>query len=105
MWISIKSHLVRLSEKFVPKSQVKTRNNPKWFNTDIKKSIREKKRAWTKFKETKTQRDEQRYKQIEKMTKNKIRNAKKKLEQEVIGEAKTNPKRFYAYINGARKTR
>ena len=45
------------------------------------------------------------YRQKEKETKNKIKNAKNRLEREVIRDAKENPKRFYAYVNEAKKTR
>ena len=83
-WDSIRGLLVRLTDEHVPESRIRNRNDPKWFNNEIKRSIKEKKKAWTKYKNTKTQRDKDIYKQHEKKTKDKIKQAKNRLEREVI---------------------
>ena len=105
MWNSIRGQLDQLADELVPNSRVKTRNDPKWFTNEIKRSIAKKKKAWTEYKRTKTERDKDAYRQLGKEMKNKIKNAKNKLEREVIRDAKTNPRRFYAYINSARKVK
>ena len=102
-WISIRGELERLTNVCVPNSQIKTQNDPKWMDRDIKKCIREKKKAWTRYKLTKTDRDKDKYRQLEKTTKNKIRNAKNRLEREIVRDAKQNPKRFYSYKKKIKK--
>ena len=105
MWISIKSKIEQLTDEHIPNSLVRNNNDPKWMNGEIRKCLKEKKKAWKRFKTTRTERDRGIYKQWEKKTKDQVKNAKKKLEREVVKDAKNNPKRFYSYINNARKTK
>ena len=105
MWSLIRSKIEQLTDENVPNSLVRNNNDPKWMNGEIRKCLKEKKKAWKRYKMTKTERDKDVYKQWEKKTKDEVKNAKKKLEREVIKDAKNNPKRFYSYINSARKTK
>ena len=105
MWNEIKNVLNELAEKYVPWRETKRRNNPKWFNKEMAKQIVKKRRAWNKWKRTKSGVDKNEYKKMEKSVKRMIKNKKNGLERKIAKESKTNPKAYYSYINSSKKVR
>ena len=105
MWNEIKNVLNDMAEKYVPWRKNKTRNTPKWFNKEMAKLIEKKRRAWNKWKRTKTGVDKIEYQKLEKNVKRMVKNKKNGLERKIAKEAKTNPKAFYSYINSSKKVR
>ena len=105
MWHSIKGHVLKLMNEFIPWKKRKNGKNPPWMDSDVKKCIREKKMAWKKWKETKKEKDREEYKKRVNVTKKKIRKKKNAHERKIAECRKTNPKLYYAFVNQAKKTR
>ena len=91
MWSTIKGAIQNSVERNVPMRRRR------------KRIIKEKKRKWKEWKEKKTEEKKREYKKIETETKSKIRNKKKSFEKKIAKESKTNPKSFFAYVNGRRR--
>ena len=80
-------------EQCVPERRKRNVNRPPWMTQEILRAIRKKKRMWPKFKGKQNQ-DE--YKKQEKLTRNLIRNAKKKFKRRLAEGGGKNKKPFYA---------
>ena len=104
-WLEIKGVIQDVMNKHVPMKTIRNANGPRWMNGEIRRMIKEKKRAWDKWKKSKSEEDKKAYKNIEKKTKKTIKNKKNELERTVAREAKTNPSNFYSYVNRAKRTR
>merc|ERR1712176_124434 len=52
MWHSIKSHVQMIITEFIPWKKRKNGKNPPWMDGEVKNCIREKKKAWKRWKET-----------------------------------------------------
>jgi hypothetical protein len=89
-------------EKCVPERRRRNVNRPPWMTQEILRAIRKKKRLWTKCKGMQNQEE---YRKQEKVTRNLIRNAKKKFEKRLAEGGGKNKKPFYAYVKTKTKTR
>ena len=105
MWEVIKEELNAIIEEYVPWKKVSKREQPRWFDKEIGKTIQKRKNAWDKWKKDKLVADEVEYKRWEREVKQKIKNKKNGLERRIAKEAKANPKAFYSYVNGNKRTR
>ena len=105
MWQILKSTINDAIDKFVPMRKSKEKIEPKWMNNQIRKQIAKKKASWAKWKKSKREMDKREYKQIERETKKMIRNSKNRLERDIAKDAKTNPKRYFSYLNSGKKVK
>ena len=105
MWIAIRGCIQNQMEMHIPKKKMRSKTEPMWMDEEIKKHIREKKKAWKTWKEKKTERSKEEYKKTVTTLKRKIRNKKNSLERKIAESRKSNPKMFYSFINSAKKTR
>lgn len=103
-WSFLKHVLEDMTENLVPLKKKRNNRSPPWMNGEVKRAIREKRKAWNKWKRTKEEEEKSEYKQWEKRTKKLIRNRKNGFERQVAKECKINPKRFYSYINSSRRS-
>lgn len=105
-WCLIKGKLTEMTEALVPlKKKMNGSRGPLWMDGEIRKAIKEKKKAWNRWKRTKEEEAKKEYKQWESKTKKLIRNKKNGLERQIAKDCKDNPKRFYSYINSSRRSR
>ena len=104
-WIAWKERIKNLMSEYIPMKRRRNFDEPQWMDSEVKKSIRKKKEAWKKMKQSNRATDKEEYKKCVKEVKKKIRNKKNALERRVMMGRKSNPKSFYAYINSAKKTR
>ena len=104
-WSFIKKNLSELIESLVPMKRKRSARAPPWMYGEIKRAIREKKKAWNGWKKSRRVEDRNVYKEWENKTKKLIRNKKNALERQVARDSRTNPKRFYSFINRARSSR
>ncbi len=88
---------------YVPMRKTKEKVEPKWMNGQIRKQIAKKKESLAKWKKSKRETDKREYKQIERETKRIIRNSKNRLERDIAKDSKTNPKRYFSYLNSGKK--
>ena len=105
MWVMLRECVQKLMSEFIPFKKRRNNKVPPWMDIEIKRCIREKKKAWKKWKESKKERDRDEYKRRVNEVKKKIRKKKNAYERKVAECRKSNPKMFYAFINKAKKTR
>ena len=105
MWKEISGTLKSLMNEHIPMRRPRKKIEPEWMNRDIKRQIKEKREAWRKWKNSKMESDKKAYKKLEMATKKTIRNSKNKIEREVMKVSKSNPKRFYQFINRSKSNR
>ena len=105
MWNLVKGRLHGLMTKHVPLKKPCKTNDPLWIDNETKLLIKKKRVAWKKWNERKTEMNRMEYKKLENEVKKKIRMKKNKIEREIVECRKSNPKKYYRYINKAKVTR
>jgi hypothetical protein len=101
-WDLFAKKVEEATEKCVPVRRRRNVNRPPWMTQEILRAIRKRKRMWTKVK---GRADQSEYKMQEKITRNLIRNAKKKFERRLADGGGQNKKPFYAYVKTRTKVR
>jgi hypothetical protein len=96
-WILLRNKLQAAVEKFVPQSKNRTKFKNPWMTRELLRLIRRKRKVWRKVKRSKTAEEMAEYRSIEKEVSNKIRNAKRKLEKELVTGPDKNRK-FTKYV-------
>lgn len=108
-WAFIRDRLTLLVKTFTPVHRpfVNTTNREFTIKLDSKtlKKRKEKTRAWRKYRRTRLDVDYRNYTRLRNQLRNVTRHAHKRMEKEVVQEAKSNPKRFWKYVNGKTKMR
>jgi hypothetical protein len=83
----------------VPSKHTTSRYTNPWIDTNIKRTIRRKQRAYRKARHTNKKRDRDRYKKLQKEVQYLIRRAHKNyLQSSLCGDFKENSKRFWSYV-------
>ena len=67
--------------------------------------VRQKRRRWQALKRSPTKENEEEYRRIEKETSNKIRNAKRKLERDLVNDKDKNNRKFTRYVKSKTKSK
>ena len=100
-WNSLKTRYMSIRNNIIPQKVMGSnkRAQPKWFNKDIAKQIRERQKAYKKSKQVPTQENIKIHKQHCRNVDKLIRKAKLDNEHKVAAAAKNNPKVFYAHVN------
>ncbi len=78
----------------MPSGTHRTRLKNPWMTREILRLVRQKRRRWQALKRSPTKENEEEYRRIEKETANKIRNAKRKLERELVNDKDKNNSKF-----------
>ena len=104
-WSVFKELIAQITDNFVPLKRKRNNNTPPWMDKEVRNAIKEKKRAWDKWKRTRADDDKNVYKKWEKKVKKMVHNKKNSLERQVARECKDDPKRFYSFVNSTRKSR
>ncbi len=91
----------------IPKHKKKTSmmKNHKWLTKQTLTKIREKRKCYKKYMESKDGGDYAAYARARNQVKWVCKNAKREFERQVAKEAKTNPKAFYSYARSKMKTK
>ena len=104
-WSFVKRSLEEMTEKFVPLRRKRSNRSPPWMNGEVRKAVREKKKAWNKWKRTGKEEEKKEYKSWETKTKKLIRNRKNGYERQIAKNCRSNPKLFYSFVNSSRRSR
>ena len=91
--------------KHVPKKNISLENNKSapWFNNAIKNAIKNRDQCYTRSKVNDSEVNHNAYVQKRRLVKREVRKAKREYEVNLASNCKTNPKKFYSYVN-KRKT-
>ena len=105
-WSIIHGRMEKLVDDWVPwRKRRGGKDAPRWMNSEVRKSVTQKKKAWKRWKCSGREEEKKKYLEWEAKTKKLIRNRKNALERRVAKECKLNPKAFFSYINSARRNR
>jgi len=103
-WKIFKDTLCDTVERNVPKCGVRTRLKNPWMTREILRLIRKKRRKWRDVKSAASTEEMREYKELEKETAKKIRNAKRKLERDLANGSDKNNRKFARYIKSKTKS-
>ena len=99
IWSDYKNGLIKIMEDHVPNKMTTSRFTHPWINTEIKRLIRRKRRAYLKARGTNKKRDRDRYKKLQQQTQWEIRRAHQNYMKDIISESLTEkPKKFWSYL-------
>jgi hypothetical protein len=104
-WTWFREQLQSVVEKYVPKSSSRTKLKNPWMTREILRLIRKKRKVWKKAKYSSLAEDMAEYKRIEKEVSNKIRNAKRKLEKDLVSGPDKKNRNFARYVKTKTKSR
>ncbi len=102
-WNSFKTEIEDLIKTHVPVRQKRAAPRPPWLTTDLLRQIRLKRRLWSRYKRSPTDENLMAYKQEERRTNKRIRNAKKQVEKKMANTE--DKKEFYKYMRGKTKNK
>ncbi len=104
MWDDFQDNVSSIQARNVPNKQSRNNYTNPWMNTDLRRLIRRRDRAYHKAKSTKSKRDFDRFHSLKSEARRKIRKANNKYVSEVISPDSTqNPKRFWSFVKGKRQ--
>ena len=101
-WKLLKCKVEELVRKYVPVRRRRNQNRPVWMNQEILRAIRKKKRIWKKVR---NMADKKEFTEQEKITRNLIRNAKRKFEKKLASGNGGNSRPFFSYVKQRTKSR
>jgi hypothetical protein len=104
-WRFFRQKLSETVEKNVPKSGGRTKLKNPWMTREILRLIRRKRRKWKEVKNSTSAEEMKQYKQLEKETSKKIRNAKRKMEKDLAYSEDKNNRKFARYIKSKTKAK
>ena len=106
-WQIFSERLSIAIEKFIPHTKPKKPGKPKqlWMTHEALDKIREKNRAFKRYRNTRSDDDYSMYARARNQAKWICNRAKRDFEKKIARESKTNPKGFYKYVNKNLKTK
>src|SRR6266496_2913247 len=103
-WSRLKKIFEEMREKFIPFKNSKIKQS-KWLTRSVIKCRRAKNKAWVKFKESGNDLVAfTNYKEMQRITQNIIRSAKRNFEQRLAKNVKNDNKSFFAYVRSKQRT-
>jgi len=98
-WITLKEKLKIIEQKYISMKLKRNKNNPSWFNRDIKDLIHRRERAHKAIIRNPTENNKWNYQNLKRQVKRNIKVAKRNFEKSIADNSKRDPKRFYSYIS------
>ena len=106
-WVTFTEVMEELVKKSVPKVTVRENRKLKqpWVNKETIQQIKEKKKAYRRYRKTRKEEDLFKYKEARNNATKKLKSDKREYEQKIAEESKTNSKAFWNYVNSKTKYR
>jgi hypothetical protein len=98
-WDIFLQRITEIIEEEVPVFKHKSKNRKLWMNKETRLAIKDKNKAWNKYKKHKTQDNWESFTKCRNLTNRKVNNQKSQFEKKIADEIKTNPKQFWNYVN------
>lgn len=105
MWATFENAVTAAQEKCIPNRMVH-KGNKKWavpLAGDLVAKVKKKHRLWTRYMETDQVEKLRSYKQMRNKVRNITRRARRQTEISIANDIKTQPKRFWNYVNSKSK--
>ena len=99
-WNFLKDKIKSCMNKNIPKidKSNKSKKKPKWFNGQVKKSVRKKYLLYMRYLRSDASRDYHKYIEQRNKCNRDIKRAKREYERKISHECKENPKKFWQYV-------
>ena len=97
-WELFRTQIEKVTDEFVPKSKPRRSDRPKWLTRDIIAMLRQKKKAWRKYKNDMSLRNKEEYEEQAKKVKKTVRRAKTGMEKKLAHSKDDNGRKFRNYI-------
>ena len=106
-WKKVEEILEPLIENTIPKRKPPRQSKPppKWMNGETSKKIKQKREAYSKYLQTRSQEDYDTYARYRNQVKSSCRKAMREFTKSLATEVKQNPKAFYSYVRSRTKTK
>jgi hypothetical protein len=105
IWDKIESKYSGLIERYIPKKRFLTSQTPVWLNRDIRKLIKGKHKSWNRYRRNPSPENWALYSQCRNTVTHTINKAKSDYEHKLASGVKTNPKKFWQYVNSSVKSK
>ena len=95
-------------DKYIPSvnfSSAKARSYPLWLNKEVLRVIKLKHKAWNKYLFTRQKSDYDAYSKIRNHSTSMVRKARQLFETNLASNIKTNPNKFWSYVNQITKVK
>ena len=102
-WNLFATIILDMVEIHIPKCSKNTNKQPPWLNKTTKDTIKNKHRAWNKYKKNKNVANWGNYVICRNLATKSISRARKSYEEKITAEINTNPKSFWKYVGGRKK--
>ena len=98
-WLILKAKIVEVRDKYIPRKHNRQgRKKVLWMNENTLRAVKKKQTLWKKFLMTKSETDYNNFARARNQARWVTRKAKKKFEEQLAKEVKTNPKAFWNYV-------
>jgi hypothetical protein len=104
-WNFITHTLNESIERNVPKGKPRVRFKHPWMTREILQLVRKKRRFWRTYRSASSLQEREAYMRVEKETSKKIRNAKRKLDKDLVSNADKNNQKFTKYMKSKTKSK
>ena len=103
-WTEISKTINQTIEKNVPQKLTRARHDVPWFNNDLRRLIRKRRRYYNRSRRTNSPVDHEKFRRIRNLTSTRLKQAKAKYYSEMLGESlESNPKAFWSYIKSLKQ--
>ena len=91
IYVNVTDHILNLTKECIPNKTVKIRqSDPPWMHNNLRKLMRQRKRAYDKAKKTNSQQQWQKYKRLRNETTNMLRSSKREYFEKMANKLNTN---------------
>ena len=102
-WNLFKSHVLKMTELYIPSKVAKSKLQPPWITSNIRRLVRKRNRTHAKAKKYKSSRLSKRWKNIRAQIKIEAQRAHNDYVNNIIGNIRDNCKPFWRYINSKKQ--
>ena len=105
-WLFLKSLILEATSNFVPMNSWKKKDSWEFpMQIEIRKLLNRKHRLWTRYQETRNKKVLNEYKHIRNVVRKESRKIKQKIQNDIAVSCKSNPKKFWLFINSKTKSK
>ena len=105
LWHNFKNIINTTTDENIPTLSMRDKTHAPWLNRHLRRYLNKKRKAFLKYKASHSMEDYATYKRIRNETCSINKDCRINYEKEIMDNAKTCPKRFYAYVNKNKKVR
>ena len=102
LWTWLRNILTEARDTYIPSKNItgkRKKHHTDHYDEKVMRKIRKKHKCWQRYMEIRSGEKYIEYRRLSNQVKNLTKKAKKKMERDIAKESKTNPKKFWQYVN------